>query len=271
MKMNYILEPLFMNDIIFTTGRKKQDKSVDLAENLSLRLNVPFIERQNLSVHKLAELNNVKYVFVVKNNLLRLVTRNDEIFFHPSLAHLRIKNLLNGKGDRLIEAMGLQRNMNVLDCTLGLGTDSIVESFIVGNEGSVTALEVSPYLAAVVEYGLKNFVDDNVNVINAMRRIKVININYLDFLKNAPDKSFDVIYFDPMFRHSLERSSSLNSIREVADNSALNFETIKEAKRIAKFKIVLKENSKSTEFSRLGFERICGGKYSPIHYGVIDI
>ena len=260
-----------MNDAIITTGRKNQEKFVSLAENLSLKLNIPFIERQNLSVYKLAELNNVKYVFVIKNNSLRLVTKNDEIFFHPSLAHLRIKNLLNGEGDRLIEAMRLQRGMNVLDCTLGLGTDSIVESFIVGNEGSVTALEISPYLAAVVEYGLKNFTEDNLNVINAMRRVKVININYLDFLKSAADKSFDVIYFDPMFRHSLERSSSLNSIREVADSRALNFETIQEAKRVAKVRIVLKENAKSAEFVRLGFERICGGKYSPIHYGVIDI
>lgn len=263
---------------IITTGRKNQQSSIELAKEFSLKLQIPLVERQNISIKNLAELHKVKYVLVAKKNSLRLVaiknssqTANDEIFFHPSLAHLRIKNILNGEGDRLIETMELQCGMKVLDCTLGLGADAIVESYIVGDEGSVTALEISPYLAAVVEHGLKNFTEDNDNVINAMRRIKVINVNYLDFLKGAEDKSFDVVYFDPMFRHSLERSSSLNPIREVADHGALNVEAIEEARRVAKYRIVLKENAKSLEFARLGFERICGGKYSPIHYGVIDL
>ena len=260
-----------MDNAIITTGRKNQSKSAELAKEFSSKLNVPFVERQNISIHKLAELYKVKYVFIVKKNSLRLATANDEIFFHPSLAHLRIKNILNGEGDRLIEAMGLQRGMKVLDCTLGLGADAIVESFVVGDEGNVTTLEISPYLATIVEHGFQNFVDDNDNVINAMRRIKVINIDYLQFLKNAKDKSFDVIYFDPMFRHSLERSSSLKPIREIADHKALSIEAIMEARRVAKFRIVLKENAKSLEFARLGFNKICGGKYSPIHYGIIEI
>ena len=258
-----------MNKAIITTGRKCQDNSIELAKEFAIKLSIPFIERKNLSVNKLAELHNVKYVLVAKKNSLRLVTENEEIFFHPSLAHLRIKNILNGEGDRLIEAMNLQRGMKVLDCTLGLGTDSIVESFIVGEAGSVTALEINPYLAAVVEHGFKNFVDDTDKVIDSMRRIKVVNVEYLDFLKSAADDSFDVIYFDPMFRHSLERSSSLNSIRVVADKRALSIEAIEEARRVAKFRIVLKENAKSLEFERLGFKKICGGKYSPIHYGVL--
>ncbi|MBR2178785.1 MAG: class I SAM-dependent methyltransferase [Selenomonadaceae bacterium] len=260
-----------MSNAIITTGRKNQSKSTALAREFSSKLNIPFVERQNISIPKLAELHEVQYVLVAKKNSLRLVTANDEIFFHPSLAHLRIKNILNGEGDRMIEAMNLQRGMKVLDCTLGLGADAIVESFIVGEEGSVTAIEVNPYLAAVVKHGFQNFTDDNTHVINAMRRIKVINADYIDFLRGAEDKSFDVIYFDPMFRHSLERSSSLNPIREVADHRALSIEAIEEAKRVAKYKIVLKENAKSLEFERLGFDKICGGRYSPIHYGVINI
>ena len=256
---------------VVTTGRKNQKFSIELAKVTASKLNIPFVERQNLAIKEIAHFNDVKYVLVAKQNSLRLVTANNEVFFHPSLAHLRIKNSLKGEGDHLIEAMCLQVGMKVLDCTLGLGADAIVESFAVGVEGSVIALEINPYLAAVVEHGLQNFIDDNDNVTQAMRRIKVINADYIDFLKGAADNSFDVVYFDPMFRHPLERSTALNPLRDIADHRAVTLDTIVEARRVAKYRIVLKENAKSLEFERLGFSKICGGKYSPIHYGVIEL
>ena len=258
-----------MYNAIVTTGRKNQKSSIDLAKVTAAKLNIPFVERQNLSTSALAEMYEVKYVLVAKKNSLRLVTENSEIFFHPSLAHLRIKNYLKGDGDRLIEAMDLQRGMKVLDCTLGLGADAIVESFAVGDEGSVTALEVNPYLAAIVEHGLHNFTDNNDSVLKAMRRVEVVNVDYVDFLRNVEDNSFDVVYFDPMFRHPLERSTALNPLRDIVDRRAVTLEAIAEARRVAKYRVVLKENAKSLEFKRLGFENICGGKYSPIHYGVM--
>ena len=260
-----------MNRAIITTGRKNQEASIELAKMTAFKLNIPFVERQNLSISALAKAHDVKYVLIAKKNSLRLVVANNEIFFHPSLAHLRIKNSLKGEGDRLIEAMELRIGMKVLDCTLGLGADAIVESFAVGAEGSVTALEVNPYISTVVEHGLKNFVDDNDNVVQAMRRIKVVNTDYLDFLRNAEDKSFDVVYFDPMFRHALERSTALNPLRDIADHRAVTLEAVAEARRVAKYRVVLKENAKSLEFERLRFKTIRGGKYSPIHYGVIEV
>ncbi|MBR2179410.1 MAG: class I SAM-dependent methyltransferase [Selenomonadaceae bacterium] len=260
-----------MDRAIITTGRKNQRSSIELAKAMAVKLNILFVERQNLSISALAQLHNVKYVLIAKKNSLRLVVGDNEVFFHPSLAHLRIKNSLKGEGDRLIETMALKHGMKVLDCTLGLGADAIVESFAVGEEGSVIALEVNPYLAAVVEHGLQNFTDDNDNVVQAMRRIKVINTDYIEFLESAADNSFDVVYFDPMFRHPLERSTALNPLRDIADHRAVTLETIAEARRVARYLVVLKENSKSLEFKRLGFEKICGGKYSPIHYGVIEV
>lgn len=260
-----------MDNAIITTGRKNQKSSIELAKMTANKLNIPFVERNNLSISALAQAHNVKHVLVSKKGFLRLITEDNEIFFHPSLAHLRIKNSLKSEGDRLIEAMNLQRGMKVLDCTLGLGADAIVESFAVGEEGSVTALEVNPYLAAVVEHGLQNFIDDNDNVVQAMRRVEVVNADYTDFLQSAADNSFDVVYFDPMFRHPLERSTALNPLRDIADRRAVTVEAIAEARRVARCRVVLKENAKSLEFERLGFKKICGGKYSPIHYGVIEL
>ena len=259
-----------MSNAIITTGRKSQIESITLAKKIAIKLKIPFVDRKNLPINELAELYNVTNVLVAKKNSLHLISSGNEIFFHPSLSHLRIKNLINGEGDRMVEAMSLTRGMKVLDCTLGLGSDAIVESFVTGDEGNITAIEINPYLTAIVDYGLQTFIDERNEVTEAMRRIHVVNADYLDFLKSAATNSFDVVYFDPMFRHALERSCSLKPLREIVDHSAVSLNAINEACRVAKFKVVLKENAKSLEFERLGFKNIYGGKYSPIKYGIIE-
>ena len=260
-----------MNNAIITTGRKNQSESINLAKMMAAKLNIPFVERRNFSINALLTNYNVKQVLIAKQNTLRLYTADDEIFFHPNMSHLRIKNILSGSGDRMAEAMNLKCGMKVLDCTLGLGADAIVASFIAGESGSVTAIEINPCLAAVVNYGLKHFDGERKHIIEAMRRIKVINADYSAFLKSTPDNSFDVVYFDPMFRHPLTNSNNLNPLRHVADHRAVTIEAVEHACRVAKSRVVLKENARSLEFARLGFDTIYGGKYSPIKYGVIIV
>ena len=74
-----------------------------------------------------------------------------------------------------------------------------------------------------------------------------------------------------MFRHPFLASKSLDPLRAVADKRALTLETIAEAKRVAKLKVVMKETSRSLEFERLGFSKVTGGKYSKVHYGIIEL
>ena len=104
-----------------------------------------------------------------------------------------------------------------------------------------------------------------------MDNIQVVNQDYLTYLKQQPDNTFDIVYFDPMFRHPLTDSKNLNPLRQLADKDPLSLEALNEAKRVAKYRIVFKENSRSLEFARLGFTKICGGKYAPIHYGVLEL
>ena len=179
-----------------------------------------------------------------------------------------IKNLREGKGDRLIDAAKIKTGDKILDCTLGLGSDAIVESFVAGG---VTALEFNPALAEVVRFGMKNFADDTPHVLNAMRGVEVVTADYADFLKTAAADSFDVVYFDPMFRHALEKSSGINPIRAVANHAALEPDSVREACRVARRCVVMKENARSGEFARLGFKIAGGGKYSPIAFGVIEL
>ena len=48
-------------------------------------------------------------------------------------------------------------------------------------------------------------------------------------------------------------------------------EAVEEARRVARQRIVLKENSRSREFARLGFSELAGGRYSHVHYGIMRL
>ena len=104
-----------------------------------------------------------------------------------------------------------------------------------------------------------------------MRRISVVNEDYLDYLRQQPDNSVDVVYFDPMFRKPLTASSSISPLRGVADHRPLSEDAVVEAFRVARLRVVMKEASGSGEFARLGFHSLVGGKYSKVHYGVIEL
>lgn len=260
-----------MNNFIVTTIRKPNQAQETFAEEISLNLGGQFVRREDFSFDTLKRLHGAENILLVKKNSLSIITSDGELFFHPNTAHLRIKNLRGGAGDRLIDALKISEGAKVLDCTLGLGSDAIVESFIAGAAGKVVALEINPLIAEVVSYGLKNFSDDSPHILQAMRRVEVINADCGEFLKTCADNSFDVVYFDPMFRRPIQRSSGLNPIRPLADNSPLTKETIHEACRVAKFRVVMKEHNGSPEFERLGFKVAEGGKYSSVAFGVIDI
>lgn len=260
-----------MENFIVTTTRKPDDTAEIFAAELATRLGGQFVKREDFSFDTLKEIHGVENILLVKKNSLSVITAEGELFFHPNTAHLRIKNLRGGDGDRLIDALKISEGSTVLDCTLGLGSDALVASFVVGLRGKVVALEINPLIAEIVRYGLKNFSEDSPHILDAMRRVEVVNADCKDFLKNCADNSFDAVYFDPMFRRPVKSSSGLNPIRPLADNRPLTQEIIREACRVAKCRIVMKEHSGSAEFDRLGFTIVAGGKYSSVAFGVIDV
>lgn len=256
---------------VVTTGLKWSGKAEALARAAAKKLEIPYVERGRQPIPVLREKYGVPYILVAKQGQLKLVMEDDELFFHPGMAHLRLKNLRFGEGDNLVAALGLKRGMSVLDCTLGLGADAIVESFAVGSEGQVTALESEPLIEAVISYGLSHVIAENWPLQEAMRGVKTHCTEALPYLQSQPDKSVDVIYFDPMFRHPLLSSVAIGPLRELANHAPVSKATIAEARRVARLRIVLKENARSKEFARLGFDKITGGKYSKVHYGIIEL
>ena len=252
-------------------GQKYTEANRVLAARTAAALGIPNVSRGNDSLEELRAAYGVDTVLVARRGLLTLVTAEGELLFHPGMSHLRIKNLLLGHGDHLVTALGLTEGMHVLDCTLGTGADAIVESFIVGAAGAVTALESNPLIAAVIADGLAHATGDNYEMHAAMRRITVHHADALAFLRAAEMDSYDVIYFDPMFRRPLHESAGMNALRVLADMRALTEEMIAEACRVARRRVVMKERRESAEFERLGFTHIMGGKYSRIAYGVMEL
>ncbi len=260
-----------MENFIVTTVRKPNLDIKRLAEEISAKLNAKFVVRKDFSFDALKNTHGVENILLVKKNSLSVINSAGEFFFHPNTAHLRIKNLREGDGDRLVDALNISAGSKILDCTLGLGSDAIVASFIAGSAGKVVALEKNPLVAEIVRHGLKNFSDDSPHILEAMRRVEVINIAAENFLPSCAENSFDVVYFDPMFRRPVKKSSGINPLRPLAEKSPLTPEIVREACRVAKFRVVMKEHAGSSEFERLGFKIADGGKYSSVTFGIIEL
>ena len=256
--------------IAVTVGHKAKPEHFALAREMAATLGAPFVERGNTSLDAIREKFGVSCVMVAKEKLV-VDTPDGELYFHPGMAHLRLKNLRRGESDHLMHALGLAEGKRVLDCTLGMGADAIVESFGAGETGEVVALEKNPVVAALIAHGLETSEGEHPTTVAAMRRVRVVCADYLDFLREQPDNSFDAVYFDPMFRHPFTESAGIHPLRFLADPRPVSSEAIQEAGRVARCRVVLKESSKSKEFARLGFTEFEGGKYSNVRYGVMRV
>lgn len=258
------------DSLVITTGIRSGEQLESEALALSRELKAPYVQRKKQSLQAIREQSGSNIIILVTKEKLSLVVDGKELFFHPGLAKLRIKEIQTGKTDQMISAMGLREGDTLLDCTLGLAADALVASFVVGPRGMVVGLEDSRPVAEIVSRGLKTYSGEKPALIQAMRRIQVLHENHLNYLKQLPDNSFDVVYFDPMFREPKEKSSSLSPLRPLANHSPLSAEAVTEAIRVARKRVVMKESSNSQEFFRLGFHTIQGGRYSPVAYGIIQ-
>ncbi|MFD0958927.1 class I SAM-dependent methyltransferase [Paenibacillus chungangensis] len=262
--------------MIVTTSVKPSETLLTQARRLSRQLDIPLVARRNATVRKLVGEQTNRRVIVVTEEGVRFYDGNGNqpdtpLFYHPSMALVRVKRLRAGESDPLIAYSGCSRGDAVLDCTAGLCADSLVFAYAAGAEGNVTALESEPVLHAIVSEGLATYESGLPDVDAAMRRISLQCRNHADYLEQQPDNSVDIVYFDPMFRRPVYESSSIGAIRTVANSGALLPEAIGHAKRIARKSVVLKEQYGSEEFERLGFLELPSKKSTKIAYGVIQV
>lgn len=257
-------------EFIITTITKVNTDLIYQAQALAQKFNKKFVTRNNLSLERLKQDNNVDNILIFTKDGLKAHTSQGDLFFHLNMAQLRILTLNRNQKDHMVEAMDLKPKMSVLDCTLGLGTDATVASYIVGENGKVVGLESATLIYLITKYGLANFNHDNIAINHSLRRIESFNLHYLDYLKAQGDNSFDIVYFDPMFRKPIQDSANFKPMRAIANMEQLQSKALVEALRVAKKRVVIKETKDSMEFKRLNISQIYGGKYSSVSYGVID-
>jgi 16S rRNA (guanine1516-N2)-methyltransferase len=257
--------------LIVSTSESPPETTIELAIRLADELNGTYIPRSNKTIRSLYVKYAVDELVIVSPREVRLLSEGQPaFFFHPSMALVRLKRLMTGGTDTLLTVSGVVSGDTVIDCTAGLCSDSLVFSYAVGPEGKVIAMEVSPMLHAVVREGLKLY-HTGINEFNeAMRAIHPIQGHHEPLLRRMDDKSADVVYFDPMFERPIASSSNLVPLRSQACREPLSEQAVKEAIRVARKKVILKDHRDSRQFERLGFSKARVSS-SAVAYGVIAI
>lgn len=241
--------------MIITTSYDPDNNLINRTNSFANEVGAKYIARGKKSLTKLMFEQSTEELIVVDKEHINYYNTNSKqpFFFHPSIAILRINRIKQGDNDLMVQIANLKPGDSFLDCTLGMATDSLVASYTVGPTGRVVGLESQPIIAALVRDGLNKGWHSDKGIDIAMKHIEVQSASHYEYLKKLPDNCFDIIYFDPMFRSGITKSAPFNPIRGLANHSPITDETIKEAKRVAKRKIILKESVISNEFERLGF------------------
>jgi len=259
--------------VLLTMTHGAKEDALAAGRTLAAELGVPFVPRGGRGIATLLSQERAEGVLVFGARGLVLYFfrdgRQQKFFFHPGTALLRIKNLLAGKPDQMIQAMALRPGDTVLDCTLGLGADAIVASFVTGQQGRVVGLEKVAPLALVTAYGLRHY-DKEPLITAAMRRIEVVVADHREYLLALPPASFDVVYFDPFFQVPVKGAAQVAPLRALGEKEPLSELTIQAALKVARRRVVLKERRDSPEFARLGFGKVYGGQHARVAYGVIE-
>ena len=261
--------------MIVTTSHRAMESDIEAAYRFAAEIDSVYAPRNKLSLRELQEKYKAAVTVVMENGHPTVYQEDAKLFFHRSMSELRILNLSRTGRDPFVETLGLRPGMSVLDCTLGLASDALVAAYAVGPSGRVLGLEAVPVIAALTDWGLQQLADGEMGArcgtMESARRIHVLNVDHRRMLQVLPAKSFDVVYFDPMFRHAKQSSTGIRSLRGFADNEALTAESLQQARRVARLRVVFKETNNSQEFDRLEAARRGGGRYSSVQYGILDV
>jgi 16S rRNA (guanine1516-N2)-methyltransferase len=241
--------------LVCTTPWRETAAQNRLAAQLANWFGCLFVRRDDRSLSQVCLDEGVDTVVVADKwpKVYLLEDVETPIFFHPGMAMMRILRMERGETDRLVTAAHLKPGQTVLDCTLGAGADSLALAYALGPEGHVISCEVEPVLERLFSYAKANGFEPYVELGPIADRIDVIQMHHLDWLRSLPNGFADVVYFDPMFRaEALGRSASMDALRGLTHPDALSLETLREAQRVARQAVVVKERPQSGEFHRLG-------------------
>lgn len=256
--------------MIVTTCLRPNITLTNQAEKIATELNGKLEVRKELSLEEIYTKWKQPILVVGKKRIEWY--ENDKAlpyFFHPNSSVFRIRRLIKGEHDPFCDACQLQQGDSVLDCTLGMASDSIVASYFVGDKGKIVGLEKNRIISYITNIGLfsnKQNINEWSNITN---RIIVENYDYKNYLSTLEDNSFDIVYFDPMFERNIDTSNGIEALKRLAEYDDLTFEVINDAKRVARKRVVLKDHFRSERFNKYGFHQLIR-KSAEFHFGYIE-
>ena len=253
-----------------TTTRRPSPHQEARARRLAAELKVTYVRRRDDPLTRLDPASPCAFV-VVERDGLAVHVAGRRLTYHPGMALHRIRALQAGAKDPMVEAMGLRGGEQVLDATLGLGSDALVAAYAAGPGGRVTGVEKVPALAVLTREGLRHYPWEEEAVAEAARRIDVVAADHRAFLEGCGRRSFDVVYFDAMFEQTLSGSATMAAWRLVADESPLAAEAVAMALEVARRRVVVKDRRDSTRLAELSPPRVVGGRSSRVVYGVWEL
>ena len=242
--------------------------AVQTAKDMAARLGVAYLDRpHNQVLEEFMAAQALAAVIVLEKDGPRVHSEQGTFAYHPGMAEIRVQQLLRGAPDHLVQALDLRSGARVLDCTLGLASDAAVAACVVGPTGRVVGLEASLLLHFAVQYGLAHYECKTPLLTAALRRVEAVHAVAGEYLAACAADSFDVVYFDPMFRHPVQGSKAMEALRPLALEEPLDRTTVELALKVAP-RVVIKERSEYL-LREYGCQEYVGGKYSRIKFGII--
>lgn len=178
------------------------------------------------------------------------------------MAFLRLLRARRGETDPLVAHAGLKAGESVLDATLGLGGDALVAAGVTG--APVLGLEKDGVLGAFTQAGLRRLPGHGREPGGL---VQVVRADHRSFLREQPGRSFDVVLFDPMFRRPGDAGPLFELLRAHADHAPLDAETLREARRVARRGVLVKDSAQGDELRRLGLVPLLSRRSAAIAFG----
>ena len=242
--------------------------AVQNAKDMAARLGVAYLDRpHNQVLEEFMAAKALAAVIVLEKDGPRIHSEQGTFAYHPGMAEIRVQQLLRGAPDHLVQALDLRSGAKVLDCTLGLASDAAVAACVAGPTGRVVGLEASLLLHFAVQYGLAHYECKTPLLTAALRRVEAVHAVAGEYLAACAADSFDVVYFDPMFRHPVQGSKAMEALRPLSLEEPLAKSTVELALKVAP-RVVIKERSEYL-LAEYGCEEYVGGKYSRVKFGII--
>lgn len=197
----------------------------------------------------------------------QIYTREGMLYYHPGLGKVRWQRVVQRhETDNFLTALDVKNGQRVLDCTVGLAADALLASYAVGKTGQVTGLEASLPLWFMTSRGVKVYRGSIPALAEDLHRIEILHAEADAYLHTLPRDSYDVVYFDPMFRRPVKKSSEMTPLRPLAYSEPLAPESVELALTVAP-RVVIKERSVEI-LEEYGCTEFVGSKYSAVRFGI---